>query len=401
MNKKILCVDDEPHILEGFRRNFRKQYDIRVAEGARQALAVMEAENDFAAIVTDMRMPEINGVQLLEFVRRTYPDMVRIMLTGDSEQETAMQAVNNGEIFRFLNKPCAPEAFEKAVEAAIYQHNLMIAERELLEKTLSSSLQILVDILALVNPTAFSRAARVRRLTREIAELSETENLWEVEIAAMLSQIGCISVPEEILRKAAAGQPLTEGELKLYLQHPQAGCNLIKDIPRMETIAEIIANQNRRANDVAAQSDYISEMARRGASILKIALDFDRALEQEDSPHEAFRKMSVRAGLYDQDILDDLKILIDGKFEEYIYDLKLVSELDYGMILCEPILSKDSSTIIESDAEVTFSMLTKLENLGENELASSAVMVKIPLKRSADECFEIFSKTDARALAAV
>ncbi len=401
MNKKILCVDDEPHILEGFRRNFRRQYDIRIAEGARQALAVMERENDFAAIVTDMRMPEINGVQLLEFVRRTYPDMVRIMLTGDSEQETAMQAVNNGEIFRFLHKPCAPEEFEKAVEAAIYQHNLMMAERELLEKTLSSSLQILIDILALVNPTAFSRAARVRRLTREIAEISETENLWEVEIAAMLSQIGCISVPEEILRKAALGEPLTEGELQLYLQHPQAGCNLIKHIPRMETIAEIIANQNRRTNDVASQDQYISEMARRGASILKIALDFDRALEQENSPHEAFYKMSARAGLYDAEILEDLKTLIDGKFEEYIYDLKLVSELTFGMILCEPIINKDNRTIIESDSEVTFSMLTKLENLGEDELASSAVMVKIPLKRSAAECFEIFSETDVRAMTAV
>jgi len=163
MNKKILCVDDEPHILEGFRRIFGKNFELHVAEGGEQGIAALQRNNDFAVIVSDMRMPGMSGVEFLNRAKEIAPDSVRVMLTGDSEQLTAMKAVNEGEIFRFLTKPCSPESFGKAVEAGIEQYNLVTAEKELLEKTLGKSLQVLVDIPVMVNPTAFSRASRVKR----------------------------------------------------------------------------------------------------------------------------------------------------------------------------------------------------------------------------------------------
>ena len=393
MNKKILCVDDEPHILEAFKRVFRKEFQIYVADGGEEAIEILEREGDFAVIVSDMRMPGMSGVQFLNRAKEIAPDTVRIMLTGDAEQQTATSAVNEGEIFRFLTKPCSPEAFGKAVNAAIKQYGLVTAEKDLLEKTLGKSLQVLVDILAMVNPTAFSRTSRVKRLAREIAERLGGCSVWEVEIAAMLSQIGCVAVPEEILRKIASGEPLQGDELTLYQQHPQVGRDLIADIPRMETVAEIIAHQNRRVcDDMESIHETVNpNAALKCAHILKAALDFDKMLELGRSPHEALRELSMRENWYDLPSLAALENLIDEKFEEYRQEVLDVSELEFGMVIDEPILI-ENALLIEKGTEVTFSLMMKLEKFAETERIPRQIAVKIPISRSREDTFSLLTE---------
>lgn len=394
MNKQILCVDDEPHILEGFRRIFRKNFEIHVAEGGEQAMAVLQRKNDFSVIVSDMRMPGMDGVQFFNRAREIAPDSVRIMLTGDAEQATAMKAVNEGEIFRFLTKPCSPEAFGIAIEAGIRQHRLMTAERELLEKTLGKSLQVLIDILAMVNPTAFSRATRVKRLARELAERAAIKNVWEIELAAMLSQIGCVTVPEEILHKITRGEPLEESELQLYQQHPQVGRDLIADIPRMETVAEIIAHQNRCISDdmESIHTTANPSMAAKYACILKIALDFDRLLEFGKSPHEAFRELSKRDNWYDSATLLALRELISEKVEEYVYEKVNVSALEFGMVLDEAVLIDSETVLIAKGTEVTFSMMMKLDKFAASKRIPKLIGVKIPINRTREDAFSLLVK---------
>src|SRR5882672_4792554 len=110
MNTKILCVDDEPNVLEAFSRSLRKDFQVFVAQSGEQGIAMIENEGPFAVVVSDMRMPEMDGIQFLSRVRETIPETVRVMLTGNADQQTAMNAVNEGNIFRFLTKPCSPEA---------------------------------------------------------------------------------------------------------------------------------------------------------------------------------------------------------------------------------------------------------------------------------------------------
>jgi len=116
--------------------------------------------------------------------------------------------------FRFLTKPCPPEVFAKALEAGIAQYRLVTAERELLSKTLSGSIKVLTDVLALVNPSAFGRSTRVCKSGATVVQELKVERAWVIEIAAMLSQIGYVAVPEETLRRLYQGKPLSAAESK-------------------------------------------------------------------------------------------------------------------------------------------------------------------------------------------
>jgi DNA-binding NtrC family response regulator len=205
MTERILCVDDDPNVLQAYQRALRKQFHIEPAFGGEEALQAVAEQGPYAVVVSDMRMPGMNGIELLAKISEIAPDTVRMMLTGNADQETALEAVNQGHIFRFMTKPCPPEIFAKALEAGLAQYRLITAERDLLSKTLSGSVKVLTDVLGLVNPAAFGRAARVRRLVHELCARLPVGAAWQVEIAAMLSQIGCVAVPEETLAKVYNG----------------------------------------------------------------------------------------------------------------------------------------------------------------------------------------------------
>ena len=384
MSKKILCVDDEPNILEGYKRALRKEFDLYSAEGGGAGLATIEAHGPFAVIVSDMRMPGMDGVQFLTKVKEVAPDSVRMMLTGNADQQTAMSAVNEGRIFRFLTKPCPPETLAQALTAGLEQYRLVTAEKQLLEETLNNSLQVLVEILALVNATAFSRATRLKRLARDIARRLRFSNAWEVEIAAMLSQIGCITVPEETLQKIVKGEPLTGKELHIYQQHPQVGRELIARIPRLETVAEIIGHQNRRISDdtgARARTDQ-TDAATFGARILKVVLDFDKLLEARNLPHTIYHELAGRVGWYDPVVLNALFEVIEDGIDEYASVTMPLAALEPGMMLDEALTTTRGAFLLSAGHEITFSLILRLQNFFEAGLINEEIHVRVP-KRNA------------------
>ncbi|MBS1810116.1 MAG: response regulator [Acidobacteria bacterium] len=381
MSKKILCVDDDPNILQGYKRALRKEFEISLAEGGEQGLALMAQEGPFAVIVSDMQMPGMDGAQFLARVKETAPTSVRIMLTGNSDQQTAIDAVNEGNIFRFLNKPCPPETLAQTLLAGLEQYRLVTAEKQLLEETLNNSLQVMVDILSLTNPTAFSRSARFKRWARDIATQLGAANIWQIEIAAMLSQIGCITVPEETLLKISRGASLTEKELHLYHQHPQVGHDLTARIPRLETVAQIIAAQNRRiTDDPKANSPFDpTDTPTVGARILKVVLDFEKLLETGSLPFAALRDLAGRAGWYDTTVLTALKELIHKNDEELVPVKLFLSELKPGMVLDESLITKRGALLLSAGQEITLSLILRLINFAETDLIAGEVQVRVPV----------------------
>ena len=384
MCQKILCVDDEPNILEGYKRALRKEFDLYSAEGGVEGLATIKANGPFAVIVSDMRMPGMDGVQFLTKVKEVAPDSVRMMLTGNADQQTAMSAVNEGSIFRFLTKPCPPETLARALTAGLEQHRLVTAEKQLLEETLNNSLQVLVEILALVNATAFSRATRLKRLARDIAQRLRFSNAWEVEIAAMLSQIGCITVPEETLQKIVKGEPLTEKELRIYHRHPQVGRDLIARIPRLEGVAEIIGHQNRRISDdigANARTDQ-TDAATFGARILKVVLDFDKLLEARNLPHAICHELASRVGWYDPVVLNALFEVIEDGIDEYASFILPLTALEPGMLLDEALTTKRGAFLLSAGHEITISLILRLQNFFEAGLITEELHVRVPKKNA-------------------
>ncbi len=361
-NYDILFVDDQPGALHAFERQFRKRFSIRTADSAAKALDIVRDEGPFSVIVSDMRMPGMDGVQLLSRVKDSFPDMVRIMLTGDSDIQTAIEAVNSGQIFRFLTKPCSPQALTRALEQAISQYNLITAEKELLNQTLKGSVKVLCELLSLANPTAFSRGYRIKDIVVKIAQKLGLERIWQYEIAALMSQIGCVTIPDDILKKMQSGTELSSKETGMFLNHPKVGAKLIGKIPRLGHVAIMVENQMLSHDEIVHDPEVrLTDEEKIGAQILRAAIDHDSLLIQGVDHHDAIQRMAGRSGVYDKKILN----LIDENHRQN-EPIKIVTlnfeDIIPGMVADEDIVAGNGSLIIPRGQEITWSVIQELTN---------------------------------------
>ena len=379
MTEKILFVDDEPNVLEGMQRRLRNEFSIEVALGGAGGLEAVATKGPFAVIVADMRMPGMDGAQFLSRVREQTPESVRVMLTGNADQQTAVDAINQGQIFRFMTKPCAPEALTEALRAGLEQHRLITAEKVLLEQTLSGCIKVLCDVLALVNPEAFGRSSRVTRYVEAMASHMGLKNVWVLRTATMLSQIGCVIVPEGTLRKVYRREVLTPEETQLYKQHPFLASDLLVKIPRMKDVADIIANQDASVDEHGVPHGAMGKGAVPvGARILKVALDFDAIESSGVSKTLAFQRLKERRGCYDPAVIDALK---GALADEIKYEIKEVPMADLAsrMILAEDVMSASGTLLVAKGQEVSRSLVTRLQGLVSMGTVKQPFLVLIPL----------------------
>ena len=362
----ILFVDDERNALQAFERQFRKQYALRTAGSGDEALAIMKDSGPFAVVVSDLKMPGMNGIQLLAQIRMLYPESVRIILTGHADLDAAMEAVNSGEIFRFLTKPISPVVLAVSMNQAIKQHQLIVAEKDLLDQTLKGSVKVLCEVLGYSNPSAFSSGQRIREHVVTIARELNLDRLWQYEIAALISQIGCIAIPRDILLKVQSNSKLTPKEDKIYRNHPKVGGKLIGNIPRMEDIAAMVEHQMfpwRALEEHPAP--VLTSGGQMGAQILKAAIDHDRYLQQGMTHQEAIAKMAACQGEYHPQILRILEDCRVAPQQTKIVNLNF-DDLVPGMIAEEDILAQNGSLIIPRGQEITWPMIMGLMNYIEH-----------------------------------
>jgi response regulator RpfG family c-di-GMP phosphodiesterase len=378
--EKILCVDDEANVLSAYQRQLRKLFDVGIAEGGEQALAALDSKGPYAVILSDLRMPGMDGIAFLTKARELAPDTVRMMLTGYADVATAINAVNEGNIFRLLTKPCPPEALVAALDAGIRQYRLVNAERELLERTLAGSVKVLTEVLSLVSPVSFGKAARVRKIMAKLAVQLAVKSTWEFELAGMLSQIGCVTVPNEVLEKVYQGKTLTTVESAMFCAHPQVGKDLIANIPRLEGVAEIIAYQEKHFNGTGIPADdRQGEGIPLGARTLHVALKFDTLVTSGLEPRAAFEKLQSEGNLNDPAVLAALAkiIKVDLRYESRSV---LVRELLSRMILGEDVQTFDGVLLVAKGQEVTSSMRTRLKNFADTTRVKEPIRVLVPLR---------------------
>lgn len=374
MPAKILFVDDDPNILAGFERQLRKTFTVETALGGERGLIAVSAKGPFSVIVSDLRMPGIDGIQFLSRVRESAPDSVRIMLTGNADLHAAIDAVNDGHIFRFLTKPCEPQTLSNALAAGIRQYQLICAERELLEKTLRGSIKVLIGILELTNPEAFGRAARITRFVKKIAHAMQEPNLWEIETAAALSQIGCVILPEEALKKLYRGEELTGEEAQLFAMHPSIASDLLSYIPRMETVAKIIINQEKSFDTSASEED---EEILPGSRILKAVLDYDSIRANNISDGDALEIMVSRASRYDPNVLAALQMVLGVEPGYEKMDL-LSGGLRDGMILNGELCLRDGRLLAAKGYRVNLILRERMKNFIEKPGIMEPIRVLVP-----------------------
>lgn len=313
----------------------------------------------FDVIVSDMRMPVMDGSAFLAIAQEMCPDAVRMMLTGNADQETAVKAINRGAIFRFLNKPCDTDALIEAIEACGTQHDLIVAERELLENTLSGAVRALVDILALAQPESFGRAQTVKTRAGLLARRIGIKETWSIELAALLSRIGSVVLPASLFHKERAGEPLSEFEQGLFARIPTLGASVLEHIPRLETIATMVKLQETASAESSDGSAGEGDLVSQGAQIIRLFNDLADLEYRGLDLGRAFFLMRCRHGRHDADLLAAAEeMLVSGKALK-TYSITL-ADVRPGMRFMADVLSDTGCLLVASGSIASETLLARL-----------------------------------------
>jgi response regulator RpfG family c-di-GMP phosphodiesterase len=347
MTDKVLLVDDDELILHGFHRTLRNTFDLEVAMGGAQAIQALEHHGPYAVLVADMRMPGMSGLELLREAQRLAPDTTRIMLTGNLDQKTATDAVNEGQVFRFLTKPCPPQAMAAAIQAGLRQHQLVVAEKELLNQTLMGSLQILMDLLSNLDPETYGRGKVLRERAIHLARALGYRHEWDLEIAALLFPLGRMALPPELLARIKAGDRLGPQEQALLDGVPETGSRLLRAIPRLEGVASII-HYHAKGFDGSGwpREDIRGEALPMGARILKALIDFTSLEQRRQSRAVALEELAMHPWLYDPAVLEALTAQFGVPPRPEPERLCAVGQLEEGMVLARSVLTHNGRPVL-------------------------------------------------------
>ena len=378
MNRNILVVDDDRNLLDSVIRGLRKDFQVETALGPEEGLRILSGKGPFAVIVSDLRMPVMDGIQFLSKAKTITPDSVRIILTGNADLQNAIEAVNKGNIYRFLTKPCPSQILSGVLKQAIEQYRLVTAEKELLEKTLKGSVKVLSELLSLLNPEAFGRSSRIKRYATDLANHLEISDIWRVETAAMLSQIGCVTLSEETIKKMHQGGELSADEARRFAAHPRIASELLSHIPRMGEVAEIIAYQDRHFDGKGQIENIRKGKHSLGSRILKVVLDFDVLESKGLSKSSALKELKRHQEWYDPVVLDAFEAVLDVN-KKYVVREERLDRLRIQMILAEDVRSLNGQLLISRGQEVTLALKERLKSFSGSAGVKEPIRVFVPL----------------------
>lgn len=371
---RVLFVDDEENILSSMRRQLRKIFEVHTDNSPESALTKLKDGERFAVVVSDYRMPGMNGVDFLGHVRKLCPDSTRVMLTGYADLDNAIKAVNDGNVFRFLTKPCPEEKLLNNLKEAVRQYELVTAKKILLEKTLKGSIELVTEITQLVHPDFGANANIVKRQATYLARKKEVKDLWRYEIAAMLCQLGSVILPETVLSKQISGDPFNAEELQLFEMHPMVAQGLISKLPRLEKVGEMVEYQMKGFDGSGIPRDsVVGEDIPLGGRILKIVLDYNKYLSREGSSQAAFKHLEDNDERYDPELMYYFEGML-GVEARYVVKDVMMNDLESGMIFYEDVVSDQGALLFRKSLEIDKSKIDRLF------MYAKKIGIKEPLK---------------------
>lgn len=365
MKYKVLLVDDEVEVLMAYQRNLFKHYNVKLATSGAEALNVIQDEGPFAVVLSDYNMPGMTGIELLSEIKEIAPDTTRLIITGYADVSVAVKSVNEGKVFRFLTKPITTDNLLLVIKAACEQYKLVTAEKELLDKTLKGSIKILIDLMTVLQPNIFQRTSRYRRLARILAETLPNTNLWEVEISALLSQIGALIMPADILQQYTESTEMNDKDAAVVRLIPQYSSDILKNIPRLESIAEAILYQDYDYDPINKSSQTIHGADLPVISrILKIVKDYYHFYDAHLDNDKAYSLLLTNKHAYDPFIFEKIIKIINndnGKKKKIVS----INELKPNMVIADTIYSENDMVLITKGRELSEVVIMKLQVLAK------------------------------------
>lgn len=405
----VMFVDDEANILSSLQRLFRPAgYRIFTAESGAQGLEILAREN-IDLVISDMRMPGMDGATFLEQVTKSSPDTIRILLTGYADISSTINAINKGSIYRYIPKPwedndirlCVKQALEKKslehekkrLESMVVKQNEQLKELNTsLEKKVmarTQEIQQTADMLDLsyqqlkqAYDTTISVFARLIELregtetghTRRVAEhaqaIAQKLTLGEADVqdiyySALLHDIGKIGLSDSVLSKSYID--LSENERAHFEKHPALGQATLLSLDTLHKAADYIRSHHERFDGKGYPDKLAGERIPIGARILAVASDYD-ALQAGELLHGKMSPQEARSFLianrnqrYDAKIVDTFLHLIETADHTNISELRLSSDdLHEGMVLSRDLVSHDGLMLISKGRTLNSVVIQKV-----------------------------------------
>jgi hypothetical protein len=250
------------------------------------------------------------------------------------------------------------------LESAVAQHELLTSERVLLQETLHGSIEALVEVLALANPVSFGFANRLKRLVGELARALGETNCWQIEVAAMLSQLGAVTLPPEVAEKVYVGANLSADEMAMVARLPAVTEHLLAHIPRLEIVRGILARHMRHDRAPLTVRPTPQDQVGFGAALLNVAAAFDQLTTQGESAEAALGLLQSRKGLYDPAMLAALTTLRGGDDALQLLRELPLAALTAGMVLATDARLVTGTLLAPRGYVITDSFVARCANMG-------------------------------------
>ncbi|MEM9160101.1 MAG: response regulator [Verrucomicrobiota bacterium] len=372
MNKyseTILCVDDERSVLVSIKRALRGICEVEFADSAENALKALEGSESYAAIVSDMRMPGMNGIEFLEKARHLSSHSSRIMLTGDSDQSTAIDALNKGSLYRFLKKPFSNADFLASIEASIRHYQMEVAEKDLLQRTLQGSLQALVDLLSMADPNAFQMSGRLKEIASQLGRIQKLNPTWMLNISAMLAPVGYVTLPGGVPKSKASDGSKNREMIEAWRTSSQ----IVKRIPRLEKVSRAIELSLQQEVGALEKDRLVARLA----ATLKIADQYGRLRRRGLTKKEAIADLKDVKGEFEQisiAALNSVELPEDNMIVREI----ATARIEEGMIFSGDVFTLDGLMLAPDGIRASQAILNKMKNFAKEGRLPKTMKILFP-----------------------
>jgi len=378
----ILVVDAQPETLDATKHTLELEgHEVLCVDGSSRAAELFH-EYEVQLVLVDYPMDRVAGEEFIACVHGHDPRVQILMQTGDSGETPPREMLQQLGIQGYHGKTEGPAKLLSCVDAALKAYEQLSD----IERTLHGAILTLTDLLAFVAPMAFGRATRAKHVVSRLAGHLRGHGKWQVETAAILSQIGCTTLPPDLTEKLYRGWTLAPAEEEVVRRLPAVADQLLADIPGMEPVRKILAYQDKHFDGTGTpETDVSGSEIPWGARVLKIALDFD-LLEMSGLPTEtAMETLRSRWGWYDLELLDRFAELLSrdelpdcteplGDEEREVP----VDEIQSGMIFGQNVKTPTGMLIIAHGQPVTAGVLARIQNFSAGAGAPGTLRMILP-----------------------
>ncbi len=370
MTKKVLFVDDDPNILSAVVRHLRKKYEIHIAQSGREALREIESEGPFAVVIADWNMPDMKGPDLLNKVKSLYPNTVRVIFSGLSDQAAVVTAINSGQIFRFIVKPSSPLEMARIIDESLEQHALLMTKERLLSETVSGTVNALLEVLSVVAPRAYSKTRRLLSWIEKMRDLTSDINYVDLKLAVKMSQIGYMTLPPTVLYKLDQEKDLTPDEERMLHKISEVSFKLLEQIPNLENIARAVRYQKKTySGEGLPEDDLKGDDLPKIARVLKIFNDLWDISKGEEMKADHFDVLFKQIDNYDRVYFEICRLALlkghaVGKIMLVTHSFS-VNQLEVGDILACDVREIAGRMLLAKGHLLSASQIDRLKNIAE------------------------------------